>query len=131
MATQRSISLDIPKCLLDQIEQRARINQRSRNAEIRWLVDLALRYCRCDEVVVELPTRRDGKWVQTISRLHLEAFAEVNSRACGFHRGVGMEIVRLVTYAIEETARRDLAVITDMVKRSGSPGPTAPQTAST
>lgn len=129
MAKGRSLSLDVPKYLLDQIQQRACVNARKRNAELRYLVDLGLRYAGVDDVILEIP--KDVEWVKTTIRLNPETFQLIVERSREFHRGMGIEVVRMVGYAIEETARRDLELIAEMMSRQAPVSRSSPQTGET
>lgn len=131
MANGRSFSLEIPRYLLDQIQQRSLINSRKRNAEMRYLVDLGLHYAGSADIQVKIPDRHEVEWVRTTVRPHGETFQVVSDRSEEFHRSVGLELVRLAAFAIEETARRDLQVISEMMSRQGRVSPSAPQTGAT
>lgn len=131
MAKGRRLSLEIPKYLLDQIEQRSRVNSRTRNAEFRYLVDIGLRYAGEADFKLDIPGRTSVEWVQIPCYLDREVLQVIRERAAEFHRGVGYEVIRLAVHAIEEGTRRDLEVIEAMMRRRDQGSPSAPQTAAT
>lgn len=114
---QSNISFVIPKSLLDLIQRRAQINGRKRNAEVRYLLGVGLDLASGKDVQIQLDPE---EWVRSIGRIHAETREVLEERAHAFQRGVGMEIVRLIAFAIEESARRDLEVISEMLSRQGS-----------
>lgn len=117
---QNNISFTVPKDLLEVIEKRARINGRKRNQELRYLLAIGLDLAAGGDIKVQLS---GSEWVRSIGRIHPETRELLDERAQTFQRSVGLEIVRLVAYAIEESARRDLQVITEMLSRQGSAAP--------
>lgn len=123
MAKGRNFTFKIPQYLLEQIAKRALVNDRSRNAEIRYLLSAGLGYAGEADVTVALPSTEETDWPQIPGRFDREGFEAVSERAQQFHRSVGREMVRLLAYAIEESARRDLAVISGMMSRQGSRAP--------
>lgn len=112
-----NISFIVPKSLLELIERRAQINGRTRNAEFRYLLDIGLGLAGSGDVTVQLD---DKDWIRSIARISDECRYLLEDRKLLFKRGIGMEMIRLVAFAIEESARRDLEVIRDMMARQGS-----------
>lgn len=119
MITGRNISFDCPKFLIEQIGQRAAVNDRSRNAEFRYLIDSALTLVGESDIEITLPSTKEMEWKQIVARLEFDQFEVLQWRADRFKRSIGREIVRLSTYTIQETTRRDLALIEAMMSRQG------------
>ena len=118
MADQRNISIEIPKSLLDQIQQRSRLNGRSRNAEFRYLLQIAFDSAQDEDVVIKLPDDK-STWKRCTARIDYAAEMILIGRCRMYKRSVGPELVRLVAYAIEERTKRDLAIIAEMMQRQG------------
>lgn len=125
---QRNISVEIPKCLLEQIASRAAIHGRSRNGEYRYLVRLGLEYAGDEDTIVALPS--DGEVVKTTARMSEELEAALLNRVQRFERGLGPELVRMMAYAIHVRTEADLKMIADVIARQGreaaEPPPPAP-----
>jgi hypothetical protein len=119
MSFPRQFSLYLPKYLLDQIRQRASVNGRSRNAEFSHILDVGLEYTGDEDVKVDLPGRDVCEWIRAVGRFDNETLALMEERGSRFGRSAGREIVRLTAYALEETARRDLTIIAEMMSRQG------------
>lgn len=115
MSKGRTFTFVIPEYLLDQIAQRALINGRKRNAEVRYLVNLALEYTGEAPVQVAVPSRKDAPWKQVCARFSLPVMCLLSDIAREEERSMGEVIVRLMAYALEESARRDLQVIQSMM----------------
>lgn len=116
MSGQRNISIEIPLFLLEQIKQRTLISQRSQNAEFRYLLHFILEQVSATE---DFDFRNlEGERKQTTVRLDYETAELLRDRCWKFHRSMGREIVRLVAYAIDTIAKRDLETQADMVRRA-------------
>lgn len=126
----KGFSYFIPKYLLEQIEARRQVSGRSRNGEVRYLLEVGLQYVGDADFVLKLPEWGDA-WVRTIGRFDLEPFSTIEDRAETYHRSTGKELVRLVAFAIEETARRDLQIIEAMMSRQDPSRLSPSQTATT
>jgi hypothetical protein len=113
-----NISFLIPKSLLELVERRAQINGRTRNAEFRYLLDIGLTLAGPGDVVIQLD---NNDWIRSIARISDECRYVLEDRKDLFKRGLGMELIRLVAFAIEESARKDLEIIKEMMARQGSP----------
>lgn len=118
MSFPKQFSLYIPKHILYQIQQRGAMNGRKRNAEFRYILSVGLEYAGETDVAVALPADPD-EWTRAVGRFDSEVLALMEERAAKFGRSAGREIVRLAAYALEETARRDLAIIAEMMSRRG------------
>lgn len=116
MSNRRNISFLIPRYLLDQISNRAIVNGRSRNAEIRYLLLLGLQYAGNNDTSVKLPS---DDWGRCIGRIDAEIEDAVAERSRLYQRSLGREIVRLLAYAIKVSTDRDLEVIAEMMLRQG------------
>ena len=114
MAKQRTVCIEIPKSLLEQISQRSYLNGRSRNAEFRYLIDAALAEAGDLDIVVKMP--KDQK-VKSGARFDYDIYQLLKERSATLHRGLGPEIVRLAAYAIQRGTDRDLEVIRQMLNR--------------
>lgn len=116
MSGQRNISVEIPEFLLEQIEGRTLISQRKRNAEIRYLINFILDEIGSDDFNIQL----QGKERKTTVRLDYSSLQFVLDRCWKYQRPLGREIVRLLAFALETIAKRDLAVQEDMVRRQAT-----------
>lgn len=112
---QRNISVEIPKCLLEQISSRAAIHGRSRNGEYRYLVRLGLEHAGDDDPIINLPV--DGEVMKTTARMTEELEAALLNRVQQFQRGLGPELVRMMAYAIRVRTEADLKIIADVIAR--------------
>lgn len=121
MAKQRTVCIEIPQALLEQITQRAYLNGRSRNAEFRYLIDAALAEAGDGDITIRVP--KENK-VKSGARVDYDIYELLKERSAVLHRGIGPEIVRLAAYAIQRGTDRDLEVIRQMLNR----GSTAPDT---
>jgi hypothetical protein len=117
---RRSLTFEIPVYLLDQISKRANINGRSRNSEIRHLFEMGMGYAGQFDTSVVLPGKVATPWVQTATWVEYETRDALKDRGLLFGRSTGREAVRVLAYAIEESTRRDMAVINAMMAASGS-----------
>lgn len=96
------------------------ISQRSQNAEIRYLLDFIIEQISATE---DFDFRNlEGERKQTTVRLDYNTTELLRDRCWRFHRSLGREIVRLVAYAIDTVAKRDLEVQRDMVRRAAMLG---------
>lgn len=109
----QSLTLEIPKDLLDLVRKRALLRGVGLSSEFRYLIELGLGYTQAD---VWVPIKGPVVWVTTTIHIQVEIRDILKDRAKSFHRSLGKEVVRVVTYALEETARADLAVITEMMR---------------
>lgn len=127
----RRVVFEAPRFLVDQIQNRARLNGRKRNAELRYLLNVGLNAAGEADIAINLPGRKETEWVQVSGVIDPNVHCILKDRANLFQRSVGMEIIRTAGFAIEESARRDLALIAEMMSRQGRSQPSAPQTAGT
>jgi metal-responsive CopG/Arc/MetJ family transcriptional regulator len=113
MTSKRNMSVEIPEELLRQVLNRAAITSRSRNEEVRYLLDLAL-----DDLGLREANVRDvgGEKRRTVFYLANSQTALIKERARVLHHKVGPEVVRLIAYAIKLVTERDLAIIERMVR---------------
>lgn len=82
---------------------------------MRYLAQMGLELAGDQDIMIQLPAR--DTWVKSIARIDYELEAELNSRKRRFQRGVALELVRLVAYAIQISTNRDLALIEEMMQR--------------
>lgn len=113
MSGQRNISLEIPEFLLEQIVKRTLISQRKRNAEISYLLNFILDEIGADDFTIQL----HGGLRKTTVRLDYAPLQNILDRCWKYQRPLGPEIVRLLAYALETIAKRDLATQQEMVRR--------------
>jgi hypothetical protein len=114
--TLKDYSFRAPKHLMEEIERRATICGRgSRNAELRNLIDTALNYAGDEDIQVEMP---EGEWLVTGGNFDHETLSMLKERAKRNFRSTGLEIVRLAAYAMEESAKRDLMIVEEMLRRA-------------
>jgi metal-responsive CopG/Arc/MetJ family transcriptional regulator len=113
MTSKRNMSVEIPEELLRQVLNRAAITSRSRNEEVRYLLDLAL-----DDLGLREANVRDvgGEKRRTVFYLANSQTTLIKERARVLHHKVGPEVVRLIAYAIKLVTERDLAIIERMVR---------------
>lgn len=130
-AVKRSLTVEIPKYLLDQVNQRAQVNGRRRNQEFRYLVDLGIRYSSGSDPRVDIPGKQETPWVITTVAFDQELNEQLIHRSQSYQRSVGREFVRMSAFAIEEMARRDLSIISEMMSLQARSERTAPQTEAT
>ena len=112
MAVKRMISIKMPEYLVDQIEARARINCRSRDAEMRYLLDVGFEAAQDGDFQLSLefnPCRR------MVVRVTDDVLVALEQRSTRLRRSVAVEVVRLVAYAIKVGVERDLALLQEMV----------------
>jgi hypothetical protein len=128
MSKQRNISFMVPKYLLEQIENRARLNGRKRNAEVRYLVAMALDLVGDEDFRLDLPPAAEVPWVHIPAGFKHETFSQIEERAERFERSVGREIVRLAGYALQETANRDIKLLADLMQHQDPAGPARSET---
>ena len=114
MSGSRNISIQIPRCLLEQISKRAVIKNRSRNAEFRYLLDYALGEAGEDDVTIVLG---EQDWVKNTTRVSCDTLQVIARRGEEFHRGLSREMVHLVAWGIQLSADRDLELIAAMIQR--------------
>ena len=116
-----NFSAVVPTYIVDQVDRRASAFGRTRNAEWRRLIDLGLEFSEEGVLGPELPPR--GPQVprrQITIRIPEDTLFEVRGLSGQSGRCVGPEVLYLVLLAMEETARRDLAVIQRMIEKQGS-----------
>lgn len=116
MANSRNISFTIPKLLIDQIEFRSKIHGRSRNAEFRYLLSLALSASPEADVNIQIS---DMDPVNRVARIDFKTERKILHRCDVFERPLGPEIVRLVAYGIQIKVDHELALIAAVMKRQG------------
>lgn len=122
----KNVNFIIPECLLDKIQKRAIITgKQSRNAEIRYLLTLALEWTGEVDPLVELD---EGPRCRPVVWLEDNMTSIVKERARSHQRSMGAELVRLLTYALQESARRDVAMISEMLEKMGRSQPIPLQT---
>jgi hypothetical protein len=100
-----------------QIELRAEVNTRSRNGEAAFLIDFALQELGDNDSNITYP--KDSP-VQTGLYIDPLVFETLQLRAERHHRPKGPEVVRLLAYAIETIANRQLDIIRRMVREDQS-----------
>jgi hypothetical protein len=116
-----NFSAVVPSYLVEQIDRRASAFGRTRNAEWRHLLSLGLEFA--DEGVVgpEMPPKAtEVPWRQVTIRIPEDTMFEVRGMSEDSGRRVGPEVLYLILMAMEETARRDMAIIKQMIERQGS-----------
>lgn len=111
---QRNFTVMVPKLLLERIGARARAHGRTRNAEFRVLLNLGLELANGDEIAMVLD---DESEIQTTVRIDKEVHQLLHERSRHLMRGIGSEMVRLVTYAIQVTTDRDLRMLQEMLQQ--------------
>ncbi|MGH6957627.1 MAG: hypothetical protein ACREEW_13260 [Caulobacteraceae bacterium] len=119
MSKKRNVSFVMPEYLLDQIEVRAHVAGRSRNAEMRALVNAGLVVASGDFHLEFLPSprRRAILWIED------EILLNISDRARAYGRSLGRELVRLMGLGIQKGVDRDLAIIAEMMSRQGLSAP--------
>lgn len=123
MADQRNISIEISKRLLDQIQKRARLNGRSRNAEFRYLLRMGLDLVGEDDFQMTVPTDDE---IKSTARISHEVEMTMVRRCREYERKLGPELVRIVAYAIQVRTDREIQTISDMMSRQGRAGRDTP-----
>ena len=132
MADQRNISIQIPRYLLDQIQRRSEVYGRSRNAEFRYLLNMALELSPDEDIEIKLREKEDP--VDTVARVDYATERALLDRCQLYQRPMRWELVRLVAYAIQVRTDRDLKLVEEMMSLQGRaadgtllPVPHAPQ----
>jgi plasmid stability protein len=123
MADQRNISIEISKRLLDQIQKRAKLNGRSRNAEFRYLLRMGLDLVDGEDFQMRVPT---DDQVKSTVRIGHEMEMTVSRRCKEYERKMGPELVRVVAHAIQVRTDREIQTISDMMSRQGQAGRDTP-----
>ncbi|MFN4091631.1 MAG: hypothetical protein ACK4FG_01890 [Brevundimonas sp.] len=109
-----NFSVSVPQYLVEQVDKRARAFGRSRNAEWRHLLNLGLEYYEEGVPFSDMPPRTPP-WRQVTIRVDNGVLFEVRQLSKANNRETGPEILHLILLATEESARRDLAVIQQLL----------------
>ncbi len=123
MADKRNISILIPKLLLDQIQKRSKLNDRSRNQEFRYLLARGLALAGVVDVTINLP---EEDMVKSVTRIDHETYAILHDRTAKFKRSLSGELIHLVAYAIQDSTNENVRIIEEMIRRQGLPARGAP-----
>ena len=116
-----NFSAVVPAYVVDQVDRRASAFGRTRNAEWRHLLALGLEYADEEVVGPEMPARcPEEPWRQVTIRIPEDMMFEVRGLSEESGRRVGPEVLYLVLMAMEETVRRDMAIIHQMIARRDS-----------
>ena len=114
-----NFSVYVPEYLVAQVDKRAAVFGRTRNAQWRHLLNLGLQYLDEGEPLPEMP-EWDETWRQVTIRIPNDLLLEIRDSAEKSQRRVGPEALLIIFLAIEETTRRDMVVIRQMLERQGS-----------
>jgi hypothetical protein len=60
-----------------------------------------------------------GRGIKSIGRLNDDMWDTLTERCSRFQRPMGRELVRLLAFALQTSANRDLAIIEEMMQRRG------------
>lgn len=116
----RNFCFLIPEYLRDQIHRRATVRNASRNEEMRALILFALNHCGDTDIPLQLP---EGPLVRIVVGLRAYEEGLIRDRARSYQRAAGKEVTRLLMFALDEIAQRDLAIISSMMRRQNQPAP--------
>lgn len=116
MPNKRNLSVLIPISILGQLNNRALIHGRSRNAEVRYLIDYALEAIGEADTEIGVPA---GECKKITVRIGNEAYAVLIDRSQEFKRSVGPELLRVIIAGIQTSTDRNLAIIEDMMRHRG------------
>lgn len=120
MATARNTSFMIPEALMNQVEFRAKANQRSRNAEFSYLLRLAL--ADSPNADIDITVSDENRRVK-VARIDYQDEKAIRLRCEVFQRSFSTEMVRLVAYGLKLKTEHELEIIRRMMLQQGKLAP--------